>query len=188
MIAVPAWVWRFPSAVRAMLVGVAMGVVLGLLSFFGSNSVLAGVVVLVVISLLQAVLAGRRMAKSWPQAKNLDGADRVAATRAARRGIAVTDPGIARAVVDYSRALRDAHRRHRFYRWTIAALGIAALAVAILDTLTAPGREAAVSWLYFAFFPVEAIWWPRRQAGLLANAAQAQAAAQQLLANQASTA
>ena len=45
----------------------------------------------------------------------------------------------------------------------------------IVDTITAaPAGEAVVSWLYFAFFPIEAWWWPRRQARLLANGRRAE--------------
>lgn len=170
--------------VRALIIGLVAGVVLGLLALLGSNSVLAGLAALVAITLLNGGLMARRMARLWPGARELSGADRVAVATAARRGDGIVEPRLAQGIVDYARALSQAREYVRLYRWVIAVLGVIALGVAVIDTLTAPAREAVVSWLYFAFFPVEMIWWPRRQARILANAERAAKLAGQVLAQQ----
>jgi hypothetical protein len=70
----------------------------------------------------------------------------------ARRDIG--DPRLAPGVIEYSRGLRDAADRRLW--WLIVVLGVVALGTAVLETITGPIREVVVSWLYFAFFPIEA--------------------------------
>lgn len=181
MVGIPAWVWRFGLTLRALIVGAAVGVVVGLLALFGSNSLPAGLAVLVVITLMYGAVMGRRMAKLWPGAKQLSGADRVVVAGAARSGRAIGDTRLAPAVVEYSRALHQAAEGFRLWWWLIAVLGVVALGAAVADTIFSPVGEAVVSWLYFAFFPVEAFWWPRRQSQILANAQRAQQRAASLL-------
>jgi uncharacterized membrane protein len=183
MVALPAWVWRFGLVVRALIAGAALGVVTGLLALFGSNSLLAFVIAFVVITMVYGGLTARRMNKLWPGAKALSPPDRVAVVRAARAGADVGDSRLAPAVIEYGRALKAAADR-RLWRWLIAVLGVVALVTAILDTLYSPVREWVVSWLYFAFFPIEAWWWPRRQSQLLANAERAEESARHLQAEQ----
>ena len=182
MIGIPAWVWRFGLVFRALIAGAAVGIVIGLLAFFGSNAVLAGLIVFGMVSLVYGALMGRRMAKLWPGAKRLSGADRVAVVRATRSGRDIGDARLASSVIDYSRALHQAAEGFRLWWWLIAVLGVVALATAIADTIFATVGEAVVSWLYFAFFPIEAFWWPRRQARILANAKRADESARRLLA------
>ena len=171
MVAVPAWVWRFGSILRALIVGSVAGIVIGLLAFLGSGVVLAGLVAFVVVTLLYGAMMARRMVKYWPGANTLSGTDRVAVTRAVRSGRDIADPRLAPAVIAYSRGLHAASEHSRLWWWMIVVLGVVALGTAIFDTITAPVGEAVVSWLYFAFFPIEAWWWPRRQAHLLAKVA-----------------
>ena len=182
MVGIPAWVWRFGLVVRALIAGASVGIAVGLLAFFGSNVVPAGLAAFVAVSLLYGAVMGRRMAKLWPGAKSLSGADRVAVVRATRSGRDIGDARLASAVIEYSRALHQAAERFRLWWWLIAVLGVVALATAIADTIFSPVGEAVVSWLYFAFFPVEAFWWPRRQAHILANAKRADESARRLLA------
>ncbi|MFZ0834733.1 MAG: hypothetical protein WAM92_17010 [Mycobacterium sp.] len=182
MVGIPAWVWRFGLTIRALIVGPAVGIVIGLLALFGSNSVPAGLVAFVVVSLLYGAIMGRRMAKFWPGAKQLSGADRVAVARATRSGRDIGDARLAAGVIDYSRSLHRAAEGFRLWWWLILVLGVVALGTAIADTIFAPVREAVISWLYFAFFPIEALWWPRRQAQILANAERAADAASRLIA------
>jgi hypothetical protein len=180
MVAVPAWVWRFGVILRALIVGPAVGAVLGLLAFFGSNTVLAGLVAFVIVTPLYGAMMARRMVKYWPGAKNLTGTDRVAVTRTVRSGRDIGDPRLAPEVIAYSRGLHAASEHSRLWWWLIVVLGVVALGAAIFDTITAPVGEAVVSWLYFAFFGIEAWWWPRRQAQLLANARRAEQSARAL--------
>jgi hypothetical protein len=180
MVAVPAWAWRFGVLVRALMVTAAFGGVVGLLALFGSNLWIAGVAAFVCVIVIYTPFVGRRMIKLWPGAKDLSGSDRVAVVAAARTGADVGDSRLARGVIDYSSGLKAAAER-RLWRWFLALLGSMALVVAILDTLFSPVGEYVVSWLYFAYFPIEAWWWPRRQSQLIANAERASEAARALL-------
>jgi uncharacterized membrane protein len=184
VLAVPAWVWRFPPFVRALIVGLAFGVVLGILAMISANSVLSGTVAIVVITLIFAPLMARRMSKFWPGAKELSGVDRVAVARAARGGRDIGDPRLAPAVIEYIRGLHSAREHVLLARWLIILLAVVTLGVAIADTIFSPPGEAVVSWLYFAFFPVELLWWPRIAARLVANAERAEEAARELLTQQ----
>ncbi|MDT5095759.1 MAG: hypothetical protein QOH60_5122 [Mycobacterium sp.] len=180
MVAVPAWVWRFGVFVRALIVTAAFGLVTGLLAYFGSNLWIAGVAAFVSIMVIYTPFLARRMVKLWPGAKDLSGDDRVTVVTAARTGADIGDSRLAPAVIEYSDGLKAAADR-RLWRWFLALLGSAALVVAILDTLFSPVGEYVVSWLYFAYFPIEAWWWPRRQSQLVANAEEASEAARQLV-------
>jgi uncharacterized membrane protein len=181
MVAVPAWVWRFGPFVRGLIVGLAVAVALALLTVIGSNSPLAGVIALVVIWVIYSLIMARRMSKFWPGANDLSGAARFAAARAARSGHDIGDLGLAPAVIEYSRGLRDANEHVLLARWLIVLLALVALGVAIADSIFSPLGEAVVSWLYFAFFPVELLWWPRIAARLIANAERAEESAKQTL-------
>ena len=181
MVAVPAWVWCFGLFVRGLIVGFAVAVVPALLGLFGSNSPLIALIVLVVVWVVYGAFAARRMSKFWPGAKDLSGADRVAVARATRSGRDVGDLRLAPAVIEYSGGLRDANEHAPWARWLIVLLGLVAFGVAIADTIFSPPVEAVVSWLYFAFFPVEAFCWPRIAARLIANAKGAEESARQAL-------
>jgi hypothetical protein len=180
VVAIPAWVWRFGLLLRALIAGAAMGCVAGLLALLGSNLLPVFVIVFVAVTMISGGFMARRMNKLWPGAKALSGTDRVAVVGATRTGRDIDDSRLAAAVIDYSRALKAAADR-RLWRWLMPLVGAVALVTAILDTLYSPVREAVISWLYFAFFPAEAWWWPRRQGQLVANAGRAEEAARALL-------
>ena len=180
--AVPAWVWRFGPFVGGVIVGFAVALALALLALIGSNSAMAGVIAFVAIWVIYSVIMARRMSKFWPGAQNLSGVDRVAAARAARSGHDVGDVRLATAVISYSRGLRDASEHVLLPRWLMLLLALVALVVAVADSIFSPPGEAVVSWLYFAFFPMELLWWPRIAARLIANAARAEELAKQTLA------
>jgi hypothetical protein len=97
--------------------------------------------------------------------------------RAARSGRDIGDLRLAPAVIEYSRGLREANEHVLLARWLIVLLALVALGVAIADSIFGPPGEAVVSWLYFAFFPVELLWWPRIAARLIANAERAEESA-----------
>ena len=184
MVVIPAWVWRFGLIGRALIAGLAFGAFVAVLAWIGSGLVAAALTAVVLVTLVYAVFMARRMSKYWPGARNLSGPDRVAVVRAARSGRDIGDRHLAPGVIEYCRALRAAAERSRFWWWSIALLGVVALGTAIVDTIYGPVREVVVSWLYFAFFPIEAWWWPRRQASLLANADSAEQLAGRLLAQE----
>ena len=76
MVAVPAWVWRFGSILRALIVGTVVGIVLGFLAFLGSGLVLAGLVALVIVTPVHGFLMARRMSKYWPEANKRENTQR----------------------------------------------------------------------------------------------------------------
>ena len=180
--AVPAWVWRFGPFVGGVIVGFAVALALALLALIGSNSALAGVIAFVAIWVIYSVIMARRMSSFWPGATDLSGIDRVAAAHAARSGHDIGDVRLAPAVIEYCRGLRGANEHVLLPRWLMLLLALVALVVAVADSIFSPPGEAVVSWLYFAFFPVELLWWPRIAARLIANAERAEESAKQALA------
>lgn len=124
----------------------------------------------------------RRMARMWPGARKLDGADRVAVVRATRRGQAINDPHLAHAVIEYGRGLRQAQEQSRRYRWAIPLVAILSLILAITDSFFGSMRMALVSWLWVAIVVAELVWWPRQQIDLLSNVERAELLARQVLA------
>jgi hypothetical protein len=170
MFLVPAWAWRGGAAARAVCVGVPVGVFLAALVFAESGLMLGAVVTLVVISIFYGIVVARRMSQFWPAAKDLSGADRVAVARAARRGRGIVDARLAPAAIEYGGGLRAAREQGRRWQWMVWLGAVAALVLAVLDSISGPSRMAAVSWLFVVFFAVEIFWWPRAQDRLLVNA------------------
>ncbi len=141
---------------------------------FAESGLLPGaLVVFVVISVFNGIMMSRRMSKSWPAAGDLSPDERVAVSSAARRGRRIDDARLAPAAIEYVGALRNAraHARHR--QWLVWLGGAAVLVLAVIDSLLATPRIAAVSWLIVVFFAVEIFWWPRAQNRLVANAERA---------------
>lgn len=155
---------------RATILGLTAGIFLSALSFADSGLLLGSIVALIVLTPLYGIMMARRMGRYWPGAKDLNGADRVAVARAARRGESVGNAALTSAVIDYSEGLRAAYEQARHHRWVIWLAVAAVAAVAVVDCFISPIRSALVSWLFVAFLGVELFWWPRRQAHLVANA------------------
>jgi hypothetical protein len=140
------------------------------LVFAESGVLLGALTAFVVISVFNGIMLARRMGKVWPSARDLNPAERVAVSSAARRGHRMEEARLAPAAIEYVAALRDAHAQGRRWRWLMWVGGAAMLLLAVSDTLVATPRTAAVSWLFVGFFAVELFWWPSLQDRLLANA------------------
>ncbi len=177
MLTVPAFVWRGGFLHRAVSTGAAAGIALGALAWLDSGMWLSGLCVMVILGVGLGVVMGRRMDRFWPEAENLDGADRVAVVRAARRGEDVGDPRLATAVSTYRRALYAAAASARPVRWLVPAVLVAALATALWDSAFGSVHDIVVSGVYLVLVLLELFWWPRRLRVLLANADRAVAAA-----------
>ena len=170
MVAVPAAVWRTGSVGRALTTGGCVGVFLGGLALLDSGNPLAAAIVLVIVGPGYGIWTARRMARYWPGATGLTGAERVAVVRAARRGEVVGDSRLARSVLDYSRGMQAAAEEGRPYRrllWFVLAV---AAGLALWDTAYGSTRDAVASSVYLALLAIELFWWPKRQAQLLSNA------------------
>jgi hypothetical protein len=122
----------------------------------------------------------RRMARSWPGARALTGAQRVAVVAATRRGDRIGDDALAPAVVHYSRALQAEAEKYRPLRWVIVFILVVAVAAAAWNALLGSLGNAVVSFAYLLLIVLELILWPRRQADLLTNAHCASAKAHQI--------
>jgi hypothetical protein len=169
-------------AYRAVVVGLSVGIFFGALGWAESGSVAALLALAVLGPLVFGVPTARRMQRFWPGASKLNGTERVAVVRATRRGQAISEPDLAHAVIEYASGLRRAHEQARRYRWVIPLVAVLSLILALADSLFGPIRLALVSWLWVGILVAELVWWPRKRAGLLSAAEQAQTLARQFLA------
>jgi hypothetical protein len=180
MVTVPAWVWRSGPIGRALTIGGSVGVFLGAMALLDSGFPLAAAIVFVVGMGYGIWMAGR-MARYWPGARELTGAERVTVARASRRGELIGDSRLARSVSDYSRGLHAAAEKARPYRWLIWFLFAVAAAAAVWDTVSGSTRDAVASCVYIVLLAIELFWWPKRQAQLLSNADRAAEVAGRLI-------
>lgn len=183
MVTVPAFAWRGGAVVGGLTVGVGVGVVLGALAWLDSGMLIVGVIVCVVLTVGYGTWMGRWMARHWPGARALSGADRVAVAQIVRSGAPVTDTGRARAILDYATGLRAAAEKARL-RWLVWVLLAVATGTALWDTAFGSVANAIVSAIYLAMVGLEVFWWPRRQGEILRNAEHAAAAAAKMVAEQ----
>ena len=156
-----------------MTIGVCVGFFFGVLALIDSGMLLAAVVVFVILGTFYGIWMARRMARYWPGANQLNGAERVGVVRAARRGECIGDARLAQAVIDYSEGLRAAAEKARPYRWLVWLVLAIAAAMALRDTVFGSTRDAVASCVYVALLAVELFWWPKRQQELLSNAGRA---------------
>jgi hypothetical protein len=170
MLLVPAWAWRGGPVYRTVCLGVPVGIFLAALVFAESGVWLGTLVAFVVLAIFNGIMMARRMAKAWPAAADLSPAERVEVSSAARRGHRIEDERLAPAAVEYVGALRNARAQARRWQWVAWLGGAAMLVLAVIDSLFATPRVAAVSWAVVVFFAVEIFWWPRVQDRLMANA------------------
>jgi hypothetical protein len=170
MVWVPALVWRRGTLARAVMVGLAVGVPLGLLAWLDSGMWLSATIVTVVMALFFGIGMPRRMNRYWPGAANLSPDERFAAVDAVRRGERVADPALAPAVLDYSRGLHTAAEKGWPFRWLIWLVLIVSAGSAIWDSVFGSIGNAIASIIYLVLFLLEVFWVPKRQDRLLAHA------------------
>ena len=157
-----------------MTIGVCVGIFFGVLALLDSGMLPAALVVFVILGTFYGIWMARRMARYWPGAKHLSGAERVTVVRAARRGERIDDARFAQAVIDYSDGLRAAAEKARPYRWLVWLVLAVAAVLALRDTVFGSTRDAVASCLYVALLAIELFWWPKRQEQLLSNAERAE--------------
>ena len=170
MVTVPAFLWRGGFFRRALTIGGAAGIALGVLAWLDSGFLLSGVIVLVIIGFFSGIWMPRRMARYWPGAKHLSPDERVTVARAARRGERIGDARLAQAVVDYSRGMRAAAESARPFRWLLIFVLVVGAGTAVWDALFGSWGNAVASGIYVVLLVIELFWWPKRQAQLLTNA------------------
>jgi hypothetical protein len=171
MLMLPAMAWRGGPVRRRVTVGGWAGLSFGMLAWLDSGILLSGVIVFVVVGIGCGFWAGRQMARYWPRADELSGAQRVAVVAAARRGECIGDDSLAPAVVDYGRGLRAAAEEDTLLRRAVVALVlVAAAAMALWDAVLGSLGNAVVSIVYLLLIGLEFFWWPTRRADLVSNA------------------
>ena len=77
MVTVPASVWRSASVGRALTTGGCVGVFFGALALLDSGIPLVAAIVFVILGASYGIWTARRMARYWPGARELTGAERV---------------------------------------------------------------------------------------------------------------
>lgn len=80
-------------------------------------------------------------AKAWPRVDELSSAERKAVVRSTRRGIAIGDPRLAFAVIDYHSALRDTRDRYFRVHETVGA-GLIVFALSFAAYVLSYGYDA----------------------------------------------
>jgi hypothetical protein len=168
VLTVPAFVWRGGTVTRGLVVGVAVGAVVGVLAWLDSGMVLGGAIAFVVLAAGYGAWMGRRMVRCWPGAAALSPAQRVAVARTVRSGAAVS--GQPQAVVDYAAGLRAAADTKPTLRWVVWLLLAVAAGTALWDTAFGSAGNAIASAGYLVLLGVDVFWWPRREREILANA------------------
>jgi hypothetical protein len=161
-------------------VGLAVGIFFGALGFAESGSVVALVALVVLGPFVFGISMARRMARFWPGARTLSGADRVAVVRATRRGQNIGEACLAHAVIEYGGGLREAREQARRYRWVVPVVAALSVILALTDSFFGSIRLALVSWLWVAIIVMELLWWPGKRADLLSNAERAEMLARQV--------
>ena len=163
---IPSWVWRGGAVFRAVIVGLSVGIFFGALGWAESGSIAALLALGMLGPLVFGIPMARRMARIWPEATKLIGADRAAVVRAVREGQKIGQPHLAHAAIDYASGLRQAQNQARRYRWVIPLVAVLSLILAITDSFFGSLRLALVSWLWVAIVVAEMLWWPSKQVAL----------------------
>lgn len=169
MVTVPAFVWRGGFFRRALITGGAMGIFLGALAWIDSGFLMSGGIVLVIIGIFYGIWMPRRMARHWPGAAQLDGADRVTVVRAARRGEHIGEVRLAQPVIDYAAGLHTAAEKARPFRWLLLFVLVVAVATAVWDAVFGSWGNGVASGIYLVMLLIEVFWWPNRQEQLVTN-------------------
>jgi hypothetical protein len=171
VISVPAPAWWGGAVYRAFATGLPIGVFFAALAWLDSGIWLAGVIVFVLLGASYGVWMARRMSRYWPGAAKLDGADRVAVVRSARRGEPVAGR-VGAALGDYCSGLHAVvdNSRLRRYRWVVWLVLAVAAVLAVHDAVFGSVRNGVASAVYLGLIALEVFWWPRRLQQLLASA------------------
>lgn len=172
----PAVLWRRGFVIRAVAVGLCLGLFFGVLAWLDAGLLFVGAIVFTVMAVATGWWMARRMDRYWPGAKELPPDQRVAVVTAARRGERIADPGLGTAVVDYDRAVHLATENGKPVRLLVIFLLVVALATTLWDAMYGSWGNAIASVIYLVLILLEVFWWPERRATLLANTDRAAAA------------
>ncbi|AGB23213.1 hypothetical protein Mycsm_02888 [Mycobacterium sp. JS623] len=181
MVTVPAFVWRGDFLRRAVIIGGALGIVLGAMAWIDSGLLLAGILTVFMTGLIYGSWMPRRMRRYWPGAEQLSGEDRVTVAGTARRGEHVGDSRLAQPVVDYSAGMHAAAEQAKPYRWVLPLILVVSVATVLWDSIFGTWGNAIVSVIYLVALLIELLWWPKKRDELLANGDRAAEMARQTM-------
>ncbi|WP_431232317.1 hypothetical protein ACQ856_23055 [Mycolicibacterium psychrotolerans] len=170
MLTVPAFVWRGGAVMRAVMVGVGTGVVIGLLAWLDSGLWFAAVAAAAFVTVVYGIWLGLRMVKYWPGARALTGEQRVRVAGVTRWGGRIGDPALAQPVVDYADGLHASAETGRPFRWVLPVILVVAIGIAGWDAMFGSTRDVVASCVYLVLLGFELFWWPGRRDQLLTNA------------------
>ena len=173
--------WRGAPVWTAVRIGIPAAVLFGLIQFAlqasATRALSAGIAFGVLFGPAMALFSRR----AWRRGGELHSEDRVAAVRAVRRGEAVHDPRLARAVTEYASVVKSSAARDRKYNWLLWIFALGTLILAAAATIDGPAHAAIVWWVLFVVWVVLLVRLPRMRARNLEKAARAEAAAERLL-------
>lgn len=169
MVTVPAMVWRGGFVRRALTIGSAIGLLVGVLAWLDSGLAAAGLAVLLIVGTCYGIWMARRMKRYWPGADGLSGAERVTVVRAARRGERITDARLSAAALDYRTGIHAAAEEAKPVRWLLPVVLAVGVATAGWDAVFGSWGNAVASFIYLVLLLAELFWWPKRRAQLLSN-------------------
>jgi hypothetical protein len=170
MLTVPAFVWRGNAFWRAVIVGLATGIFLGLLAWMDSGLWFAGALAAAIITVIYGIWLGRRMVKYWPGASALTGEQRERVAGVTHWGGRIGDPALAQAVVDFADGMHRAEEKGRPFRWVLPLVLVVAIGTAVWDSVFGSTRDMIASLVYLVLLGFEVLWWPGRRDRLLDNA------------------
>ena len=170
MLTVPAFVWRGGAFVRAVIVGLATGIFLGLLAWLDSGLWFAGALAAAIITVIYGIWLGWRMVRYWPGASALTGEQRARVVGVTHWGGRIGDPALAQPVVDFADGMHKAEATGRHFRWIVPLVLAVAVVMAVWDSVFGSPRDMIASLLYLVLLGVELFWWPGRRDRLLDNA------------------
>jgi hypothetical protein len=169
VVTVPAFVWRGGFFRRALILGGALGIVLGAMAWIDSGLLLGGILAVFITGLIYGIWIPRRMARYWPGAKQLSGEDRVTVARTARRGERIGDSRLAQAVIDYSKGMHASAEQAKPYRWVVPLILVVGVGTALWDSFFGTWGNAIASVIHLVALLVELFWWPKWRDKLLGN-------------------
>ena len=170
MVTVPAFVWRFGPALRAVILGVGVGGFLGALAWIDSGFLFVGLIAFAALFVFYGGWMARRMTRHWPSAEQLSGPERERVAYAARNGQRVEDPPLVPALIDYRDGLHEAAENSKKLRWVIWFVLVVAIGTAVFDGIFGSWGNLIVSVIYLVMLVGEVFWWPKRREQLLSNA------------------
>jgi hypothetical protein len=165
----------------AARIGAPAGVFIGLVQFAQSGSVAKGLRGGIFFGVFFGAAMALVMWRSWPGAKDLAPADRVAVQQVVRRGEKIDEARLAPAVLDYAGVVRRTQERESRRRWVLWLFVGATVIIALAATVDGTTREEVVWWALVALWAGSLLWLPRKQARLHSNASRAEAEARLLL-------